>query len=122
MSISIAQMLAYEQRKKSLAAALVLWFFLWWLGAHRFYLRSPYMAVLVAVAGCVASLMAALSLGLLAPVCLVLWLAELIWLVQRVEAVNKTVLFEVVTEGMRDDGYPPLPAPRRGWWLSASSR
>ncbi len=39
----------YVVKQKSLLLAYVLWFFLGWLGIHKFYLRQPIMGVLYLV-------------------------------------------------------------------------
>jgi TM2 domain-containing membrane protein YozV len=49
MSLSTNQMILIEQRvtndAKSVAAAYLLWFFLGWISAHRFYLGRPVSAI-----------------------------------------------------------------------------
>ena len=37
----------YQSRKKSLVVACLLWFFLCFLGAHRFYLNRPFSATIL---------------------------------------------------------------------------
>ncbi|MFN4025049.1 MAG: TM2 domain-containing protein [Hyphomonas sp.] len=50
MSFTTEDMILIEQRaaneKKSAGAAYLLWFFLGWLSAHRFYLGKPLTAIL----------------------------------------------------------------------------
>lgn len=50
MSFTTEDMILIEQRaaneKKSAGAAYLLWFFLGWVSAHRFYLGKPVTAVL----------------------------------------------------------------------------
>ena len=50
MSFTTEDMILIEQRasneKKSAGAAYLLWFFLGWLSAHRFYLGKPVTAIL----------------------------------------------------------------------------
>lgn len=50
MSFSTEDMILIEQRaaneKKSAGAAYLLWFFLGWISAHRFYLGKPVTAIL----------------------------------------------------------------------------
>ncbi|MBA7620689.1 hypothetical protein ES703_28043 [subsurface metagenome] len=37
----------YEKKKKSMLAAYLLWFFLGWIGIHKFYLRKTGMGVYI---------------------------------------------------------------------------
>lgn len=50
MSFTTEDMILIEQRaandKKSAGAAYLLWFFLGWISAHRFYLGKPVTAIL----------------------------------------------------------------------------
>jgi TM2 domain-containing membrane protein YozV len=50
MALSTNQLILIEQRvtneAKSTAAAYLLWFFLGWISAHRFYLGKPVTAIL----------------------------------------------------------------------------
>lgn len=50
MALQMRDMIWVEQcvtnEKKSTGAAYLLWFFLWWCSAHRFYLGRPVSAVL----------------------------------------------------------------------------
>jgi TM2 domain-containing membrane protein YozV len=39
------RMMEYDARKKSIAVAYLLWFFLGWLGGHRFYLERTGSAI-----------------------------------------------------------------------------
>lgn len=50
MGLDTSEMILIEQRvaneSKSTGAAYLLWFFLWWVSAHRFYLGRPGTAIL----------------------------------------------------------------------------
>lgn len=50
MTLSVAEMTLVEQRVTndgpSIVVAYLLWFFLWFLSAHRFYLGRPLSAIL----------------------------------------------------------------------------
>jgi TM2 domain-containing membrane protein YozV len=50
MALSTAELTLVEQRvtndSPSTGAAYLLWFFLWWVSAHRFYLGRPGTAIL----------------------------------------------------------------------------
>ena len=65
----------YDIEKKSLLAAYVLWFFLGYIGAHRFYLGRPLSGfVMLAISG-VTLLLTIVSFGVLG----FLWFAIGLW-------------------------------------------
>lgn len=43
---STRSVLEYEARRKSAVVAYLLWFFLWFLSGHRFYVGKPLSAIL----------------------------------------------------------------------------
>lgn len=51
----------YLIQAKSTLVSYLLFFFLWWLGAHKFYLRQPFMGVFYLVGNAIA---AALTAGI----------------------------------------------------------
>lgn len=50
----------YIVQAKSTLVAYLLFFFLWWLGAHKFYLRQPFMGIFYLVGNAVAASLTAL--------------------------------------------------------------
>lgn len=65
----------YDIEKKSLLAAYVLWFFLGYIGAHRFYLGRPLSGfIMLAISG-VTLLLTVVSFGVLG----FLWFAIGLW-------------------------------------------
>ena len=58
----------YIVQAKSTLVAYLLFFFLWWLGAHKFYLRQPFMGITYIVLNLVAG-------GLFALLPVIFWIA-----------------------------------------------
>jgi TM2 domain-containing membrane protein YozV len=65
----------YDIEKKSLVAAYVLWFFLGYVGAHRFYLGRPVSGLIMLALSGVTLLLTLVSFGLLG----FLWGAVGLW-------------------------------------------
>lgn len=57
------RMMEYDARRKSVAVAYVIWFFLGWLGGHRFYLARTGSAVVMAVIGLLSLLTTPILIG-----------------------------------------------------------
>ena len=53
----VEQLMLYDANKKSLFVAYLLWCFLGWFGAHRFYLKRAAPAVVMLILGLVAAMM-----------------------------------------------------------------
>ncbi|MDO4898006.1 MAG: TM2 domain-containing protein [Rothia sp. (in: high G+C Gram-positive bacteria)] len=58
----------YVVKAKSNLIAYLLFFFLWWLGAHKFYLRQPFMGITYIVLNLIAG-------GLFSLVPFIFWIA-----------------------------------------------
>ena len=65
----------YDIEKKSLLAAYVLWFFLGYVGAHRFYLGRPVSGFIMLALSAVTLLLTLVSFGLLG----FLWFVVGLW-------------------------------------------
>jgi len=65
----------YDIEKKSLLVAYLLWFFLGYVGAHRFYLGRPISGFLMLALSAVTLLLTFVTLGLLS----FLWFAVGLW-------------------------------------------
>ena len=65
----------YDIEKKSMLAAYVLWFFLGYVGAHRFYLGRPLSGFLMLAFSAVTLLLTLVSFGLLG----FLWFVVGLW-------------------------------------------
>lgn len=65
----------YDIEKKSLLAAYVLWFFLGYVGAHRFYLGRPVSGVILLALSGVTLLLSLVSFGVLS----FLWVLVGLW-------------------------------------------
>jgi TM2 domain-containing membrane protein YozV len=65
----------YDIEKKSLIAAYVLWFFLGYIGAHRFYLGRPVSGLVMLMLSGVTLLLTFVSFGLLS----FLWFVVGLW-------------------------------------------
>ncbi len=55
----------YDIEKKSLVAAYVLWFFLGYVGAHRFYLGRPLSGLIMLALSAITLVLTLVSFGLL---------------------------------------------------------
>jgi len=65
----------YDIEKKSLIVAYVLWFFLGYVGAHRFYLGRPLSGVIMLALSAVTLLLTLVSFGVLS----FLWFVVGLW-------------------------------------------
>ncbi|MBU1307357.1 MAG: TM2 domain-containing protein [Alphaproteobacteria bacterium] len=65
----------YDIEKKSLVAAYVLWFFLGYVGAHRFYLGRPLSGFVMLALSAVTLLLSFVSFGILG----FLWFVVGLW-------------------------------------------
>ena len=65
----------YDIEKKSLLAAYVLWFFLGYVGAHRFYLGKPLSGFVMLAISAITLLLTVVSFGFLG----FLWFAIGLW-------------------------------------------
>ena len=65
MSDEMVNMLRYDTNKKSKGIALLFWFFLGWLGAHRFYLEKYESAIPLALLWIVGAFLFLNGFGLL---------------------------------------------------------
>jgi TM2 domain-containing membrane protein YozV len=65
----------YDIEKKSLLASYVLWFFLGYIGAHRFYLGRPVSGLLMLALSAVTLVISLVSFGFLA----FLWVIVGLW-------------------------------------------
>jgi len=65
----------YDIEKKSLVVAYVLWFFLGYVGAHRFYLGRPLSGVIMLALSAVTLLLTLVSFGVLG----FLWFVVGLW-------------------------------------------
>ena len=65
----------YDIEKKSLLAAYVLWFFLGYIGAHRFYLGRPLSGLIMLALSAVTLVLSLVSFGVLG----FLWFVVGLW-------------------------------------------
>jgi len=65
----------YDIQKKSLVAAYVLWFFLGYIGAHRFYLGRPLSGFIMLAVSAIFLVLTFVSFGVLG----FLWFAMGLW-------------------------------------------
>ena len=93
----------YDIEKKSLLAAYVLWFFLGYVGAHRFYLGRPVSGFIMLALSAVTLLLTLVSFGLLG----FLWFVVGLWwlidalLVPGMAAGSNTRIADRVFSGRR---------------------
>ena len=104
MDPAFAAHLQYEERKKTLGAAILVWLLLGWLGGHRVYLKSPIGAALAGVVGAVSVLVPA-AMAWSGPAAgpywtltvpwIIVWLADGFWVMYRVDELNQEVRLEI---------------------------
>ncbi|MEY3230793.1 MAG: TM2 domain-containing protein [Phycisphaerales bacterium] len=76
MDPRVNQQLLYDAHKKSLLVAYLLWWFLGWAGAHRFYLGRTGSAIVMLMVFVISSVLLLIMIGWFGYVALGLW-----WLV-----------------------------------------
>jgi TM2 domain-containing membrane protein YozV len=81
LSEQTKSVLAYDANKKSAGIAYLLWFFLGYLGAHRFYLGRTGTAVTILLLTGVGILLSAVFIGLFVLVVLAIWLLVDVFLI-----------------------------------------
>lgn len=84
----------YDIEKKSLIAAYVLWFFLGYIGAHRFYLGRPLSGFIMLTLSAVTLLLTFVSFGLLGFMWFVVglwWLIDALLVPGMVSSSNRDV-------------------------------
>ena len=62
-SLSAQAMMRYDAGKKSAGIAYLLWFFLGWLGVHRFYLGRLFSGVLMLLLSAVSTVLTIVVIG-----------------------------------------------------------
>ena len=93
----------YDIEKKSLLVAYVLWFFLGYIGAHRFYLGRPVGGVIMLALSAVTLLLTFVSFGVLG----FLWVVVGLWwlidalLIPGIAAGRNTRIADRVFSGRR---------------------
>ena len=93
----------YDIEKKSLLVAYVLWFFLGYIGAHRFYLGRPVSGVIMLALSAVTLLLTFVSFGVLG----FLWVVVGLWwlidalLIPGIAAGRNTRIADRVFSGRR---------------------
>jgi TM2 domain-containing membrane protein YozV len=63
----------YDANKKSTLVAYLLWFFLGWLGGHRFYLGATGSAIAMLIITIVSTLLVFFGIGLLGLLAIGIW-------------------------------------------------
>lgn len=113
-----------DRRRKSTGVAYFLWFFLSWLGVHKFYLGriasgvlyifAPWLATFIMLSGVAAASEAGALLGLLALFAWgVWWFVDLFTIPRQTAACNEGVELEIIASlnaGKEARGLSPNPA------------
>ena len=60
---SAEAMMRYDAGKKSVGIAYLLWFFLGWLGLHRFYLARPLSGILMLILTAISTVLTIVVIG-----------------------------------------------------------
>ena len=121
MDPTLATYLRYEQHKKSLAAALLLWFFLGFVGAHRVYLRSPLGAALCAAFGVFSALFMFGIWSIFAVPWVIFWIVEAFWVIRQVDKLNEETLQAIATPAGSASAVVPAPARLYGVALAVAA-
>jgi TM2 domain-containing membrane protein YozV len=68
-----ARLMQYDATKKSVGVAYLLWFFLGWFGAHRFYLGETGTGVAMAIITVISFFLSFVGIGLLGLAVIGIW-------------------------------------------------
>ena len=112
-----------DRRRKSTGVAYFLWFFLSWLGVHKFYLGriasgvlyvfAPWLAIFIMLSGVTAASEAGALLGLLALFAWgVWWFADLFTIPRQTAECNEGIELEIIASlnaGKEARGLSPNP-------------
>lgn len=84
------RMMRYDAAKKSAVVAYLLWFFLGWLGAHRFYLRRYLSGLIMFALWAVGTLLTVVFVGyIVLAVPVFVWLVDLFLIPGMVQRFNE---------------------------------
>lgn len=101
MSDEAGRLMRFEAAKKSVLVAYLLWFFLGWLGLHRFYLGYVVSGLLMLALWGVGTLLSVIFIGyVILVVPFLWWLLDLILIPGMARDSNNRIILEI-ERGMR---------------------
>jgi len=95
------RIMRFEAARKSVLVAYLLWFFLGWLGLHRFYLGYMLSGVLMLVLWVVGTVLSVVLIGYLILVVPVLWWAVDALLIPGMATARNNEIIAEIERGMR---------------------
>ena len=95
------RIMRFEAAKKSVLVAYLLWFFLGWLGLHRFYLGYMLSAVLMLALWVVGTVLSVVLIGYVILVVPVLWWAVDALLIPGMARAKNNEIIAEIERGMR---------------------
>ncbi len=95
------RIMRFEAAKKSVLVAYLLWFFLGWLGLHRFYLGYMLSAVLMLALWVVGTVLSVVLIGYVILVVPVLWWAVDALLIPGMARAKNNEIIAEIERGLR---------------------
>ncbi|GHD40122.1 hypothetical protein GCM10017083_03080 [Thalassobaculum fulvum] len=95
------RIMRFEAARKSVLVAYLLWFFLGWLGLHRFYLGYMLSGVLMLVLWVVGTVLSVVLIGYVILVVPVLWWAVDALLIPGMARASNNEIIAEIERGMR---------------------
>jgi TM2 domain-containing membrane protein YozV len=95
------RIMRFEAARKSVLVAYLLWFFLGWLGLHRFYLGYMLSGVLMLVLWVVGTVLSVVLIGYVILVVPVLWWAVDALLITGMARASNNEIIAEIERGMR---------------------
>ncbi len=101
MTDEAGRLMRFEAARKSVLVAYLLWFFLGWLGLHRFYLGYPLSGVVMLVLWAVGTGLSILLIGYVILAVPVLWWAVDALLIPGMARDRNNAIIEEIERGAR---------------------
>lgn len=93
VGLDTKRMMQYDANKRSVTTAYILWFFLGWLGAHRFYIGNTGTAVAILALSIVGGALSFIGIGLFILIIPAIWLFVDVFLIPgMVRAKNNSLI------------------------------
>jgi TM2 domain-containing membrane protein YozV len=101
MTDDAGRLMRFEAARKSVLVAYLLWFFLGWLGLHRFYLGYVVSGLLMLALWGVGTLLSIVYIGYLILVLPILWWALDVFLIPGMARQKNNEIIAEIERGMR---------------------
>lgn len=101
LSADAKAMMAFESAKKSAGLGYVLWFFLGWIGVHRFYLGRTGSDIAMLVITIVSWILLFVGIGLLGFAAIAIWLIVDAFLIPGIAREHNQALMQRIETGLK---------------------